>query len=182
MLLWLKWFAAFLKEARAFAPFSDQANGDRASMAQPHRAAARQHRHAPRRATRARHQRDQSIRVAPQNRNAYAARHHRLSHAPRLRSKDLNQRIAALSQDVDTLVARLLKRLPRGLTRRRPHHTRPERRSVACVTVHAQAASCLRIPTRSAELRRKACVGAGINSGKRKMVVAGGLEPPTLGL
>jgi hypothetical protein len=57
-----------------------------------------------------------------------------------LRSKDLNQRIAALSQNVDVLVARLLKRLPRGLTRRRPHHTRPELRGIAHAIAYAEAA------------------------------------------
>ena len=48
-----------------------------------------------------------------------------------LRCRDLHQRIAALSQDIDALVARLLKRLPRGLTRRRSYLTRPEMRSFA---------------------------------------------------
>ena len=43
-----------------------------------------------------------------------------------LRPKRLLQRIAALTQDIDALVARLLKRLPRGLTRRRPIITAPE--------------------------------------------------------
>jgi hypothetical protein len=56
-----------------------------------------------------------------------------------LRSNDLNQRIAALSQDVDALVARLLKRLPRGLTRRRPHRARPEPRQIARAIACAEA-------------------------------------------
>jgi hypothetical protein len=43
-----------------------------------------------------------------------------------LRPKDLRQRIAALTQSIDPLVARLLKRLPRGLTRRRPSITTPK--------------------------------------------------------
>lgn len=46
-----------------------------------------------------------------------------------LRSKDIRQRIAALTQNLDGLVARLLKRLPRGLTRRRPIIARREARS-----------------------------------------------------
>lgn len=37
-----------------------------------------------------------------------------------LRSKNLHGRIKALTQSVDLLVERLLRRLPRGLTRRRP--------------------------------------------------------------
>jgi hypothetical protein len=36
-----------------------------------------------------------------------------------LRARNLRDRIQRLTQDIDTLVVRLLKRLPRGLTRRR---------------------------------------------------------------
>ncbi|MFZ2030534.1 MAG: hypothetical protein WAU68_09520 [Vitreimonas sp.] len=43
-----------------------------------------------------------------------------------LRPNDLRQRIEALAQSIDALVARLLKRLPRGLTRRRPIRAVPE--------------------------------------------------------
>ena len=59
-----------------------------------------------------------------------------------LRSRDLTERIAALSQNVDALVARLLKRLPRGLTRRRPHRMRPDMRPIARVEAFAEAALC----------------------------------------
>jgi hypothetical protein len=139
MLLWLIWFAAFLKKARAFAPFSAQATAiaqrwlDRIERlltaivmlrAAPH--------------------------VRSTNTTKHASRCKIETHIVRavigsamrraLRSKDLTQRIAALSQDVDVLVARLLKRLPRGLTRRRPHHTRPEARGVARAIAHAEAA------------------------------------------
>ena len=48
-----------------------------------------------------------------------------------LRPKDLRQRIEALTQSIDALVARLLKRLPRGLTRRRPIKARREANVVA---------------------------------------------------
>jgi phosphate uptake regulator len=44
-----------------------------------------------------------------------------------LRSKDLRQRIERLRQDINALVTRLLDRLPRGLTRRRPIKARRER-------------------------------------------------------
>jgi hypothetical protein len=138
MLLWLKWFAAFLREARAVAPFSDQA----ATVAHQWlgrierllisiillRAAPRVRgnippQHSPRR------------RIETHMRRAIIGSGMRRA----LRSKDLHQRIAALSQDVDALVARLLKRLPRGLTRRRPHRTRREGRPIAPAIAHAEA-------------------------------------------
>ena len=42
-----------------------------------------------------------------------------------LRPKHLRRRIAALTQSIEALVAQLLRRLPRGLTRRRPIVTAP---------------------------------------------------------
>jgi hypothetical protein len=57
-----------------------------------------------------------------------------------LRPKDLSARIVALSQNVETLVARLLKRLPRGLTRRRSYRTRPEMQPIAHMEAFADAA------------------------------------------
>jgi hypothetical protein len=139
MLLWLAWFAAFLKQARAFAPFSAQAE------AIAHQCLNRIERLVV------------SIimlRAAPRVRFITSLRHssHRRveTHMRRaiigsalrraLRSKDLNQRIAALSQEVGALVARLLKRLPRGLTRRRPHHARPEPRGIAQTIAHGEVA------------------------------------------
>jgi hypothetical protein len=139
MLLWLTWFAAFLREARAFAPFSAQATAiahrwlDRIERllvnivllrAAPHVRLNNTPKHSPRRKT------------ETQMRRAVIGSAMRRT----LRSKDLNQRIAALSQDVDALVARLLKRLPRGLTRRRPHHARPEPHGVARAIAYAEAA------------------------------------------
>jgi hypothetical protein len=50
-----------------------------------------------------------------------------------LRSRDLHQRIAGLRREIGELVARVLKRLPRGLTRRRPIRARPEQRCVAAL-------------------------------------------------
>ncbi|QGZ94624.1 hypothetical protein [Terricaulis silvestris] len=139
VLLWLKWFAAFLREARAFAPFSDQAAAiahqwlDRIERiltsivmlrAAPHVRGNTAPKHSARR------------RIETHMRRAIIGSAMRRA----LRSKDLNQRIAALSKDVDALVARLLKRLPRGLTRRRPHRARPEPRQIARAIASAEAA------------------------------------------
>jgi hypothetical protein len=139
MLLWLTWFAAFLREARTFAPFSAQAEAiahqwlDRIERllitiillrAAPRVRGNIPPKHSVRR------------RVETHMRRAIIGSAMRRA----LRSKDLHKRIAALSQDVDALVARLLKRLPRGLTRRRPHHTRAEPRSVASAVACAEAA------------------------------------------
>ena len=138
MLLWLKWFAAFLREARAFAPFSDHAT-----------AIAHQW------LNRIEHLLVSIVmlRAAPHVRFNNALKHsaHRRieTHMRRaiigsairraLRSKDLQKRIAALSQNVAALVARLLKRLPRGLTRRRPHRTRPGICPIARALAEAEA-------------------------------------------
>lgn len=130
MLLWLKWFAAFLTKAEAIAPFSRQARAiahrwlnqiERvltcvvAIRAAPHVRVT----NAPKHATRPRteHQLLRAVIGSAMRRS--------------LRARDLRQRITALSQNVDALVARLLKRLPRGLTRRRPIRPRPERRAGA---------------------------------------------------
>jgi hypothetical protein len=139
MLLWLTWFAAFLQQARAFAPFSAQATAiahrwlDRIERlltsivllrAAPHVRFINPPKHSSRRKT------DTHMRRAIIGSVLRRA----------LRSKDLTQRIAALSQDVSVLVARLLKRLPRGLTRRRPHHARPEPRAITHAIASAEAA------------------------------------------
>jgi hypothetical protein len=138
VLLWLKWFAAFLREARAFAPFSDQAATiahqwlDRierilTSMVMLRAAPYMRFNNTPKHSARRRvetHMRRAIIGSA-------------MRHA--LRSKDLTQRIAALSQDIDALVARLLERLPRGLTRRRPHRTRREAGPIARAIAYAEA-------------------------------------------
>jgi hypothetical protein len=138
VLLWLKWFTAFLRETRAFAPFSDQAatiahrwldrierilTGIVMLRAGPHVRATNTPKHSARR------------RIETHMWRAVIGSAMRRA----LRSKDLNQRIAALSQDVDALVARLLKRLPRGLTRRRPHRTRRETRPIARAIAYAEA-------------------------------------------
>ncbi|QGZ95117.1 hypothetical protein [Terricaulis silvestris] len=139
MLLWLTWFAAFLKNARAFAPFSAEATAiahqwlDRIERlltnivllrAAPHVRVMNAPRHSSRR------------RIETHMRRAIFGSAMRRT----LRSNDLNQRIAALSQDVGVLVQCLLKRLPRGLTRRRPHRVCPEARGVARAIADAEAA------------------------------------------
>jgi hypothetical protein len=126
-LLWLKWFASFLNAASANAPLSKQATAighqwlDRIEALVANvilvRAAAR---------------------LRPMQPPKHAAHRRIGAHLKRaiigsamrqsLRPRRLDQRIAALSQNIESLVARLLKRLPRGLTRRRPIRTRPEMR------------------------------------------------------
>jgi len=129
MLLWLKWFAAFLDAASRFAPLSEQATTiahqwlDRIERVLVNiviirtapfvRAVNR-----PRRAGRPL--------TEDQIRRAVIGAAMRKS----LRTRDLRRRIAALSQDPGDLAARLLQRLPRGLTRRRPIITCPEMRPI----------------------------------------------------
>lgn len=130
-MLWLKWFGAFLAGAEAFAPFT--------------KAATRQ----------AHLWLDQIergvfaviiLRAAPRLRLVRPARHSPVRRNEtqilraiigsvlrrRLRNRDLRARIEALSQDIDALVARLVRRLQRGLTRRRPIVSRPEKRTRMC--------------------------------------------------
>lgn len=141
MLLWLAWLAAFLDQARAFAPLSAQATAiahrwldciERGlsnivlcrAVSQVRFLPAQKH--AGRRRIKT-HLRRAAIGSALRR---------------RLRVRDLNQRIAALSQDIAVLVAHVVKRLPRGLTRRRPHHTRPEPRAItrAAALIAAESA------------------------------------------
>jgi hypothetical protein len=125
-MLWLTWLAGFLDEAAAFAPLSAQAK----TIA--HRwldqiewlvmgiviiRAARQLRRAPP----SRRVRAHKLKTKALRRAIFGARLLR-----RLRAKDLRTRIAALRADVGALVAQIRKRLPRGLTRRRPIAPRPE--------------------------------------------------------
>jgi hypothetical protein len=130
-MLWLKWFAAFLDAAEAFAPLAEQAERlahrwldgiERVIVAivilhaMPH--------------------------VRRSNERKGVAEHRRketsLSRAiigsalrRALRPKDLRQRIRALAQNIDGLVARVLRRLPYGLTRRRPILARREMRAIS---------------------------------------------------
>ncbi|MBI3437167.1 MAG: hypothetical protein HY054_00655 [Proteobacteria bacterium] len=118
-MLWLAWFAAFLEQAGAIAPLSRQAeaighvwlNGiERVVLSIVMLRAAPSVRALRARPIHsARRRKDASLRRAV------------ISAALRrtLRPKTLQARIKALSQNLDHLVARLVKRLPRGLTRRR---------------------------------------------------------------
>lgn len=130
MLLWLKWFAAFLVQAGALAPFSRQATQiahqwldciERILVGIVLVRAAKRARTIP------------GLKHSTHRRTETHMSRAIIGSAMRraLRPKRLDQRIAALSQDVLGLVARLLKRLPRGLTRRRPIRTRPDMCSVA---------------------------------------------------
>ena len=139
VLLWLKWVASFLSYARGFAPLSRSAtiiahhwlDGVERALFRVIlcRIALR-------------------IRTIPKLRHAAQARIEthfmraligsRMRRA--FRSCDLNQRIAALSQDVGGLVSQVLKRIPRGFTRRRPCRAHPEPRPGARATLGAAAA------------------------------------------
>jgi hypothetical protein len=127
-MLWLRWFAAFLQGAEAFAPLSTQARRiahqwlDRIEQLIVSLILIRA-------ASRVRFIR--APRHSAQVRKETALPRAVLGSALRksLRAKDLGARIEALSQNINTLVARLFKRLPRGLTRRRPIRVRPETRS-----------------------------------------------------
>jgi hypothetical protein len=127
-MLWLKWFAAFLEGAVIFAPLSKQAQSlghswldriERIVMAIVMLRAVRHVRRIDPRKGVAEHRRKESALA-----RAVVGSALRRS----LRSKDLRERIARLTQSVDTFVTCLLRRLPRGLTRRRPIKARREMR------------------------------------------------------
>lgn len=125
-LLWLTWFANFLDAASAFSPLTTQAQTighrwlDRIERVLVAIVMLRTVRH---------------VRCIKSHR-PFAM--HRLKQSGLSRAvigsamrralhpKDLRQRIEALKQDADVLIARLLERLPRGLTRRRPIRALPE--------------------------------------------------------
>ncbi|MFZ2030610.1 MAG: hypothetical protein WAU68_09910 [Vitreimonas sp.] len=119
-MLWLAWFTAFLESARLFAPITAQVEEighrwldriERVIMAVVMlRAVTRVRRVTPRKGVDEHRRKDSAL--------ARAVVGSALRRA--IRSKDLRERIARLQQDIDALVARLLRRLPCGLTRRRP--------------------------------------------------------------
>ena len=129
-MLLLKWISAFLDEAMLFAPLSKQAQDiahqwldriERGIVAIIMlRAAPHVRRHPP-------------LKHAEHPRSGAAFIRAVMGSAMRrpLRSKDLHRRIEALRQDIGVLVVRLLRRLPRGLTRRRPIKTQHEMRADA---------------------------------------------------
>lgn len=130
--LWLTWFAAFLDAAAAFAPLSapaeriawrwlDQVERLIVSVAAL-RAVARV------RVLRKRHGFSGCGRLCTRGfwRAIVGARLRR-----KFRSSDMRVSIASLRMGVDALAARILKRLPRGFTRRRPILARREARAPA---------------------------------------------------
>ncbi|MFZ2029274.1 MAG: hypothetical protein WAU68_03110 [Vitreimonas sp.] len=133
-LLWLSWFASFLDAAGAFAPLSKQAEAighlwlDRIERVI---AAIVMVRAAPRvRALRTK--RPFALQRLKQSALTRAVIGAKLRRA--LRPKQLRQRCDALRRiDIGALAARLLKRLPRGLTRRRPILTAREQGGVRLV-------------------------------------------------
>lgn len=134
-MLWLAWFAAFLEAAGDFTPLSKQAQTighkwldqiERVILSIVLLRAVRHIRRVhPRKG------------VAQYRRNDTSFHRAVTGSAMRrtLRSRDLRKRIEALTQSLDGLVARLLKRLPRGLTRRRPIIARAETRDTEAPSV-----------------------------------------------
>lgn len=127
-MLWLKWFVSFLDAAGALAPLSAQAERighfwlDRIERVI---VAIVMLRAAPRVRTLCSH-RPFAVHRLKQASFSRAVIGAKLRHA--LRPKGLRARIEALTKSIDGLVTRLLKRLPRGLTRRRPILTAPQAR------------------------------------------------------
>ena len=133
-ILWLKWFVGFLDGAGAFAPISKQAEtiGHRwldsieriiVSIVML-RAACHVRRCHKRKGVSERRLKEIALRRAIIGSSLRRA----------LRPKDLRQRVEALTQNIDALVTRLLRRLPRGLTRRRPILATPESCVVDCLS------------------------------------------------
>ncbi|MES1159002.1 MAG: hypothetical protein ABUL42_03820 [Terricaulis silvestris] len=141
-MLWLTGFAAFLEAAASFAPISEAAH------AIAHNWLARIERMIVCLVI---------IRAGPRLRSIHqrkgVSEHRRIETAMfraiigcRLRrallSKDLQKRIAALRLDLNVLVAHVLRRIPCGLTRRRPIKMRPEPRRVEAPCIFMPPAPC----------------------------------------
>ena len=125
-MLWLKWFVAFFDAAGALAPLSKQARSighawldriERTILAIVMLRAVRLVRLRTIRRGVAEH---------PLKGRALARAVVGSSLRRSLRQKDLHERIARLMQNIEAFVAVLLRRLPRGLTRRRPIKARRE--------------------------------------------------------
>jgi hypothetical protein len=138
--LWLKWFVAFLDEAGGFAPISKQAEtvGHRwldsieriilniaMLRAAPHVG----------RCNRRKGMNERPLKEIALRRAVIGSALRRS-----LRPKDLRKRIDALTQSTHALVARLVRRLPRGLSRRRPIKARREAHDVAVCDEHSVCA------------------------------------------
>ncbi|MBY0565316.1 MAG: hypothetical protein K2P58_14190 [Hyphomonadaceae bacterium] len=118
-MLWLRWFTAFLDVATQFAPLSPQAQHiahgwlDSIEKLVVNIVIIRAS-HRVRPLTLKPLIVERGGRRTPKGRAILGLRLRRA-----LRAKDLRTRIAALSQDIGTLVDRVARRLPRGLTRLR---------------------------------------------------------------
>ena len=140
-MLWLKWFAAFLDAAGALTPISAQAERighawlDRIERSVLAIVMLR----TVRRVRCIRSHRPFAVHRLKQTALSRAVIGAKLRRA--LRPKSLHARIEALTRSIDSLVARLLKRLPRGLTRRRPILTAPQ--AYAAAAPHAERALTL---------------------------------------
>lgn len=138
-MLWLAWFGAFLQAAAEFAPLSRHVQEighrwlnqiERLVMAIViYRVSCRVRRpHARKGVAQHRLNQTQLLRAILGGRMRRA-----------LRPKDLHARIAALQQNLDALVAQMLRRLPRGLTRRRPIKARRRRSAGAPAGIFPRA-------------------------------------------
>ena len=138
-MLWLQWFVAFLDAIAVSGPLSRQAHAvahawlDRVECLLARiiviRAAAHVRPIPPRAGIHEHKRRDHGFMRAVLGAELRRA----------LRSRDLHHRIAALRQDIAPLVARLVRRLPRGLTRRRPVLLSCAPRSAPAVTACSDA-------------------------------------------
>jgi hypothetical protein len=126
-LLWLTWFAAFLDQAAAYAPLTRQAKAAAhtcldlierivlgiAMVRACQHVRVTQH-------AKAWRERDLVCKSTAMRRAIIGAKLRRA-----LRPRDVRQRIAALSQGMGSFVAAILRRAPRGLTRRSQIAARP---------------------------------------------------------
>ena len=139
-LLWLQWFAAFLEAAAAYNPLSRQAEAlahawldkfERLITNIIMLKAAERVRFRPPGRGRAQHPlKERALRRAVMGVKLRRA----------LRRHDVRERAAALRQDIAPLIAALVRRLPRGLTRRRPVPTRAQSDATLSVLIAGRAA------------------------------------------
>jgi hypothetical protein len=145
-MLWLKWFVSFLDAAGAFAPISGQAQTighhwldgiERVVLDIAMLRAAPHVRHCNKRKG-----------MSERRLKESALRRAIIGSAMRrsLRPMDLRRRIDALTQSIGALVAGLLRRLPRGLTRRRSIKAEREAHPVA---LFDQCSVCTALPDTS---------------------------------
>ncbi len=140
-MLWLKWFAAFLDGAEAFAPLSRQARAiahtwlDKVEHLVVSLVMVRAAKFV-RPAVANRHVAQHKRKTAGLRRAIIGSRLRRA-----LRHNDVRQRIAALGQDIDTLAELIAHRAPRGLTRRRAIAPRAGCKPAVCASAAPPAAA-----------------------------------------